>query len=123
MRLMAALSIVLAVGGAARAQSQGPPTPVVVAIAQQFVLDNFPRSADHHFDLAFDLSRVHPEPAPNSWSVVGGFMAKRHGVGYRAHIYIATLRLVCPNHGKLECWRLRKLTIDRAIIVDRGQAS
>ncbi|MGI9381978.1 MAG: hypothetical protein ACR2PO_02400 [Methyloligellaceae bacterium] len=123
MRWMAALLAVLVVGDAASAQTQGPPTPVVVAMAQHFVLDNFPRPADHHFDLAFDLAQVHPEAAPDSWSVVGGFMAKHRNAGYRAHIYIATVRLVCPDHGRLECWRLRKLTIDRAIVVDQGQPS
>ena len=111
----------LAVGGAAWAQTDPPPTPVVVAMAQHHVLANFSRAAENHFDLAFDLAQVHPEATPDSWSVVGGFMAKHGSAGYRPHIYVATLRLVCPDHGKLDCWRLQKLTIDSVLVVKEGR--
>ncbi len=103
---------------AAAAQSVTPPDALIVAMAQQFVLEHFQRLPEQHFDIAFDIVNIHPQPEPNHWAVIGGFMADAGASNYRPHAYGVAMRLVCADHDKLECWQLEKLVIDRKIILN-----
>lgn len=95
-----------------------PPESMIIAMAQQFVLERFRRDPTDHFDVAFDIVNIHPQPDPNYWAVIGGFMADAGGKNYKPHAYGVAMRLVCADAEKLECWQLEKLVIDRKIILN-----
>jgi len=42
------------------AESAPPSEALIIAMAQQFVLEHFDRPADRHFDIAFDIANIHP---------------------------------------------------------------
>ena len=103
---------------AARAQSASPPDALIIAMAQQFVLEHFERPADRHFDIAFDIANIHPQPQSGYWAVIGGFMADAGASDYHPHGYGVAMRLICGDHDKPKCWQLEKLVIDRKIILN-----
>ena len=101
-----------------KATSAKPPESMIIAMAQQFVLEHFERDPADHFDVAFDIVNIHPQPDPNYWAVIGGFMADSGGKNYRPHAYGVAMRLVCPEAEAVKCWQLEKLVIDQRIILN-----
>ncbi len=101
-----------------KAKAAKPPESMIIAMAQHFVLEHFARDPADHFDVAFDIANIHPQPDPNYWAVIGGFMADSGGKNYKPHGYGVAMRLVCPKAEKVECWQLEKLVIDRTIILN-----
>ena len=95
-----------------------PSESMIIAMAQQFVLEHFQRDPADYFDVAFDIVNIHPQPDPNYWAVIGGFMADSGGKNYKPHAYGVAMRLVCADADKLECWQLEKLVIDQKIILN-----
>ncbi len=95
-----------------------PSDGVIVSMAQQFVLEHFKRSPEAHFSIAFDIANIHPQPDPDYWAVVGGFMAVSGEKNYRPHAFGIAMRLICADHVKMECWRMEKLVIDQNIILN-----
>ncbi|MEM8743712.1 MAG: hypothetical protein AAGF14_03650 [Pseudomonadota bacterium] len=106
----------------ARAEDKGatpkPPESMIIAMAQQFVLEHFERDPADFFDVSFDIVNIHPQPDPNYWAVIGGFMADSGGKNYKPHAYGVAMRLVCADAEKIECWQLEKLVIDQKIILN-----
>ena len=70
-----------------------PSDGVIVSMAQQFVLEHFKRSPEAHFSIAFDIANIHPQPDPDYWAVVGGFMANSGVRNYRPHAFGIAMRL------------------------------
>jgi len=95
-----------------------PSDSMIIAMAQQFVLEHFNREPADHFDVAFDISNIYPQPDLNYWAVVGGFMADSGGKNYKPHAYGIAMRLICAEAEKTECWQLEKLVIDQKIILN-----
>ncbi len=98
------------------AQIDTPPQSTVIAMAQHFVQEHFMHESIDHYHIEFDIAYIHPQPQPDFWAVVGGFVSDQN----IANTYVAALRLICPQFNKVECWRLDKLAINRAIIRNRG---
>jgi hypothetical protein len=117
----ACLWLACAAGGA-RAQDKPlpakPSDSMIIGMAQQFVLEHFKRRPEDHFDVAFDIANIHPQPEGGYWAVVGGFMADAGNKNYLPHAYGVAIRLICSDHDKLKCWQLEKLVIDRKIILN-----
>ena len=57
-----------------------------------------------------------PQPEPNDWAVVGGFVSAQN----TPNSFVGAVRLICPDLAKITCWRLEKLAINRRIVVDLG---
>ena len=95
-----------------------PSDSMIVAMAQQFVLEHFKRQPSDHFDVAFDIANIYPQPGADYWAVVGGFMADSGGKNYKPHAYGIAMRLICVEPDKLKCWQLEKLVIDEKIILN-----
>lgn len=98
------------------AQVDTPPQSTVVAMAQHFVQEHFMHESADHYHIEFDIAIIHPQPQPNFWAVVGGFVSDQNV----ANTYVAAVRLICPQFTRVECWRLDKLAINRTIILNRG---
>lgn len=118
MRLPAAVLLVLPVAAAAQAADGRPPERIIVGMAQHLVQEHFMHSdAAGHYHIEFDLAQLHPQPQPNYWLVIGGFVSdQRIPNGYGAAI-----RLICDDFNKTECWELDKLVINGSIILDKGK--
>ena len=99
-------------------QADTPDNGIIIGVAQQLVAQQLDLPADSHFDIAFDVTYVHPQPEPNYWAVVGGFMASLSTDQYEPHSYVAAVRLLCPDYKDLKCWRLDKFALDNRIIYD-----
>lgn len=95
-----------------------PSDGMIIAMAQQFVLEHFDRRPADHFDVAFDIATIYPQPASSYWAVVGGFMADAGGKNYKPHAYGIAMRLICAEADKAKCWQLEKLVIDKKIILN-----
>jgi hypothetical protein len=96
-----------------------PTDTMIISIAQQFVLEHYQRQPASHFNIAFDIANIHPQDDPGYFAVVGGFMAKTGGAAqYKPHAFGVAMRLICPEHRKLNCWQLEKMVIDKAIILN-----
>ena len=104
--------------GASQGGGDVPDSGIIIGVAQQLVAQQLGLSADSRFDIAFDLTYIHPQPEPNYWAVVGGFMAALRTDQYEPHSYVAAVRLLCPNYRDLNCWRLDKFALDNRIIFD-----
>jgi hypothetical protein len=98
------------------AQSDTPRQSTVVAMAQHFVQELFMHESADHYHIEFNIAYIHPQPQPNFWAVVGGFVSDQNV----ANTYVAAVRLICPQFTRIECWRLDKLAINRIIILNRG---
>ena len=103
--------------GPATAETRAPLRSMIVAMAQHFVQEKYMFSSLGHYHIEFDMAYLHPQPQPNYWAVVGGFISDQND----PNTYVAAVRLICPEFKEVACWRLEKLAINRKIIVDRGQ--
>ena len=95
-----------------------PSDSMIIGMAQQFVLEHYQRQPANHFDVAFDIANIHPQPDKGYWAVVGGFMADAGGKNYKPHAFGVAMRLICQDHEKVKCWQLEKLVIDQTIILN-----
>lgn len=102
----------------APAESQAPLRSTVIGMAQHFVQEKFMFGSLGHYHIEFDVSYLHPQPQPNYWAVVGGFVSDQN----TPNTYVAAVRLICQDFKKVEYWRLEKLVINRTIILDRDQS-
>ena len=116
--VLVAAALLLARPAAVRAESPDPSDALIIGIAQQFVLEHFERRPEDFFDIAFDIANIHPQPEKGYWAVIGGFMADAGNKTYKPHAYGVAMRIICPEHEKLECWRLEKLVIDQRVILN-----
>lgn len=101
-----------------KTSSAKPTDSMIISMAQQFVLEHYKREPAGHFDIAFDIANIHPQPDKDYWAVVGGFMADAGGKNYKPHAFGIAIRLICPDHEKVKCWQMEKLVIDQTIILN-----
>lgn len=101
-----------------KTSSAKPTDSMIIGMAQQFVLEHYQRQPVNHFDIAFDIANIHPQPDAGYWAVVGGFMADAGGKNYKPHAFGIAIRLICPDHEKVTCWQMEKLVIDQTIILN-----
>ncbi len=100
-----------------KAESDVPLHSMVVGMARHFVQEKFMFGDLGHYHIEFDVEYLHPQPQPNYWAVVGGFVSDQN----TPNSYVAAVRLICPDFVKVECWLLEKLAINGKIIFDRGE--
>ena len=118
MKFLLPLLLTCALAAAAGAQTGSPPRATIVAMAQHLVQEQYMHGRLGHYHIEFDISYLHPQPEPNYWAVVGGFISHQS----TKNTYVAAVRLICQDHDQVACWELDKLAINRRIIVDRGKA-
>ncbi len=104
-------------GSLCAAETTGPAAPTIIAMAQHLVQEQFMHRSLGHYHIEFDTAYLHPQPEPNYWAVVGGFVSDQNF----PNTYVAALRLVCADLARVACWRLEKLAINEKIILDRGE--
>ncbi len=119
MRYPVAFLLALLPAGPAAAETHTSARAMATSMAQHFVQEQFMFGAmgDVHYHIEFDISYLVPQPEPNYWAVVGGFVSDQN----TPNSYVAAVRLICPDLAKVTCWRLEKLAINRKIVVDLGQ--
>ncbi len=117
MKYVAAFILAVLSAGPATAGTDAPLRSVVIAMAQHFVQEKFMFGSLGHYHIEFDVAYLHPQPQPDYWAVVGGFVSDQN----TANTFVAAVRLICSDFAKVECWRLEKLAINGKIIVDQGQ--
>ncbi len=97
------------------AETNAPLHSTAVAMAQHFVQEKFMFDPSlGHYHIEFDVAYLHPQPQPDYWAVVGGFVSDQN----TPNSYVAAVRLICFDFVKVECWRLEKLAINGNIIFD-----
>ena len=116
MRYAAAFLLTLLIAGPGGAESDPPARSTVIAMAQHFVQEHFMFGASGHYHIEFDVTYLHPQPEPNFWAVVGGFVSDQNNF----NTYVAAVRLICPESAKVTCWRLEKLAINGKILLNRS---
>ena len=122
--LITLLSLAWFAGGQGRAwsgdndSSTAPSDSMIIGMAQQFVLEHYKRQPENFFKIAFDIASIHPQPDSDYWAVVGGFMAAASNKNYKPHAFGIAMRLICPDHDKMQCWQMEKLVIDEKIILN-----
>jgi hypothetical protein len=94
------------------------PNSVVAGIAQEFVRQQYEKPSSQVDHVAFDETEVLPQEGGKNWGAVGGFMLFVGGQTPQPHAFGLSLRLVCPRHEDIACWRLEKLLIDQQLIVN-----
>ena len=112
--------VVLFVLHATSHAADSPDEGLIISVAQHFVAEFLDLPAASRFSIALDVSYVHPQPEGNYWAVVGGFMAEPSAHQYEPHSFVAAVRLVCPEHQSIDCWRLDKLALDNRIVYRLG---
>ncbi len=117
MKYSAAFLFGLLCAGPAMAESHTPSRATIVSMAQHLVQEQFMFGSLGHYHIEFDVAYLHPQPQPDYWAVVGGFVSDQNV----PNTYVAALRRICPDSLKVKCWRLEKLAINREIILDRGE--
>ena len=90
---------------------------MVIGMAQHFVQEKYMFGSLGHYHIEFDVAYLHPQPQPDYWAVVGGFMSDQN----TPNTFVAAVRLICSDFAKVKCWRLEKLAINGKMILDRGQ--
>ena len=101
----------------ATAETNAPLPSMVIGMAQHFVQEKFMFGSLGHYHIEFDVAYLYPQPQPDYWAVVGGFVSDQN----TPNKFVAAIRLICPNFSKVECWRLEKLAINGKIILDLGK--
>ena len=117
MKYVAAFLLAFLSASLATAETNAPLRSVVVAMAQHFVQEIYMFSSIGNYHIEFDVSYLHPQPQPDYWAVVGGFITDQN----TPNTFVAAVRRICPDFAKVKCWRLEKLSINGKIIVDLGQ--
>ncbi len=117
MKYLAASLLALLCAGPAAAQTDTPLRATIVSMAQHLVQEQYMLGPLGHYHIEFDVAYLHPQPQPNYWAVVGGFVSDQRV----PNSYVAAVRLVCPETAKVACWRLEKLAINQEIVLDRGE--
>ena len=108
MKYAAAFLLAFLSAGPAIAETDSPIAQMVVGMAQHFVQEKFMFGPLGHYHIEFDVAYLHPQPQPNYWAVVGGFVSDQN----TPNTFVAAVRLICPDFAKVECWRLEKLAIN-----------
>ena len=117
MKFVAAFLLAFLSASPAKAETKAPLRSVVIAMAQHFVQEKYMFGPIGHYHIEFDVAYLHPQPQPDYWAVVGGFISDQN----TPNTFVAAVRLICPDFAKVVCWRLEKLAINGKIIFDRGQ--
>ena len=117
MKYIAAFLLALLSAGPARAETDVPLPSMVIGMAQHFVQEKFMFGNLGHYHIEFDVAYLYPQPQPDYWAVVGGFVSDQN----TPNKFVAAVRLICPEFNKVECWRLEKLAINGKIILDQGE--
>jgi hypothetical protein len=117
MKYLAAVLCALLAVGPATAETLAPSRSTIVAMAQHFVQERFMFGPLGHYHIEFDVSYLHPQPEPGYWAVVGGFVSDQN----KLNSYVAAMRIICPQFADVACWRLEKLAINGAIVLDLGK--
>lgn len=118
MKYIAAFLLAFLSADPATAESRVPLRSMVIGMAQHFVQEKFMFGSLGHYHIEFDVAYLHPQPQPNYWAVVGGFISDQN----TPNTYVAAVRLICQDVKKVECWRLEKMAINQTIILDRDQS-
>ena len=116
MKYVAAFLLAFLSASPATAETNAPLRSVVIAMAQHFVQEQYMFGSLGYYHIEFDISYLHPQPQPDYWAVVGGFMSDQN----TPNTFVAAVRLICSDFAKVKCWRLEKLAINGKIILDRG---
>ena len=118
MKYLAIFLFALLAAGPATADSRVPSRAMIVSMAQHLVQEQYMfGSLVGHYHIEFDVAYLHPQPQPDYWAIVGGFVSDQN----TPNTYVAAVRLICPEAAKVECWRLEKLAINQTIVLDRGE--
>ncbi len=99
------------------AETDVPLSSMVIGMAQHFVQEKYMFGPLGHYHIEFDVAYLHPQPQPDYWAVVGGFVSDQN----TPNTFVAAVRLICPDFAEVECWRLEKLAINGKIILDLGK--
>ena len=118
-KYLVAFLLALVPAGPAAAETNTSASAMATSMAQHFVQEQFMFGAmgDVHYHIEFDISYLVPQPEPNYWAVVGGFVSDQS----TPNSFVAAVRLICPDQARVACWRLEKLVINQKIVVDLGQ--
>ncbi len=117
MKYVAAFLLAFLSAGPAKAEPNAPLSSVAVAMAQHFVQEKYMFGSLGNYHIEFDIAYVHPQPQPDYWAVVGGFVSDQN----TPNTFVAAVRLICSDFAKIKCWRLEKLAINGKIIIDLGE--
>ncbi len=117
MKYSAAFLFGLLCAGPAMAQTDTPSRATIVSMAQHLEQEQFMLGSLGHYHIEYDVTSLLPQPQPDFWAVVGGFVSDQSV----PNTFVAAVRLVCPDSVKVKCWRLEKLAINQEIILDRGE--
>ncbi len=117
MKYVAAFLLAFVPASLATAETHVSIRSMVVGMAQHFVQEKFMFGSSGYDHIKFDVAYVHPQPQPNYWAVVGGFVSDQN----TPNMYVAAVQLICADFAKVKCWHLAKLAINGKIIVDLGQ--
>ena len=116
MKAVAAFLLALMPATAAAQEADAALRAMIVSMAQHFVQEHVMFATREHYHIEFDVAYLHPQPEPDYWAVVGGYVSDQS----TPNTYVAALRQICPEFAKVECWRLEKLAINRELVLDRG---
>ena len=114
MKYVAAFLLAFLSTSPATAETNAPLPAMVIGMAQHFVQEKFMFGTLGHYHIEFDVAYLYPQPQPDYWAVVGGFVSDQN----TPNKYVAAVRLICPDFEKVECWRLEKLAINQKIILN-----
>ena len=117
MKYVAAFLLAFVPASLATAESHAPLRSMVVGMAQHFVQEKFVFGSLGYDRINFDVAYVHPQPEPNYWAVVGGYISDQN----TPNIFVAAVRLICADFAKVKCWHLAKLAINGKIILDQSE--
>jgi len=93
-----------------------PPDPMIVAMAQHFVQDRLMhQGGTEHYHIEFDRTFLYSRPRKTLWVVVGGYVSDQN----TPNSFTAAVTLDCPDHSRVSCWSLEKLSINGRIVLDR----
>ncbi len=93
-----------------------PLDPMIVAMAQHFVQNRLMlQSGTEHYHIEFDTTVLYSQPRKALWVVVGGYVSDQN----TPNSFTAAVTLDCPDHSKVSCWALEKLSINGKIVLDR----
>jgi hypothetical protein len=89
---------------------------MIIAMAQHYVQDRLMlQNGTEHYHIEFDTTFLYSQPRNTLWVVVGGFVSDQN----TPNSFTAAVTLDCPDHSKVSCWGLEKLSINGKIVLDR----